>query len=36
MPPTELIKEGLIDPSKLLKIKGRSRKMQIKLARELG
>jgi Predicted tRNA(5-methylaminomethyl-2-thiouridylate) methyltransferase, contains the PP-loop ATPase domain len=36
MPPTELIKEGLIDPGKLLKIKGKSRKMQIKLARELG
>lgn len=36
VPPTELLKEGIIKPEDLLAIKGRSRKAQIQLAKKLG
>ncbi len=36
IPPTELVKEGLVNVNELLKIKGKSRKIQLKIAHEFG
>ncbi len=36
IPPKELIKDGLIESNKLLTIRGKGRKIQLKMAREFG